>query len=222
MYRSMTTQAIVIRRQRQGEYHKNLTLLTSDLGLIYATAYGAYKMRAGCAWEASRSRWPARTLYHNPVRKSYKVTDLEILQTFEGLTADLSRLAAASLWAEVAIRSYAAGEVSDLLFRLFLDCLRALEFAGERERAVRHVAVPVAFPDARRIPAGHLGLRVLRRRLWRVVSGLVRSPFQLARVRQLRRRLREFAFPRARGATWRPAALLPLNRPRRCASKALP
>ncbi len=46
MYRSISTQAIVIRRERSGEFHKNLTLLTSDLGLINATAYGAYKMHS--------------------------------------------------------------------------------------------------------------------------------------------------------------------------------
>ena len=46
MYRSISTQAIVIRRERLGEFHKSLTLLTSDLGLISATAYGAYKMHS--------------------------------------------------------------------------------------------------------------------------------------------------------------------------------
>ncbi len=134
MFRSVTTEALVLRRQRQGEYHKNLTLLTPDLGLVYATAYGAYKMRSRLRMGSEPFTLTRAYLYHNPVRKSYTLTDLEILQTFEGLTVDLSRVAAASLWAEVAIRSYAAGEVSDMLFRLFLGCLRVLELAAEREQ----------------------------------------------------------------------------------------
>ena len=47
MYRSISTHAIVIRRERSGEFHKSLSLLTTDLGLINAIAYGAYKMNSG-------------------------------------------------------------------------------------------------------------------------------------------------------------------------------
>ena len=46
MERSISTNAIIIRRERFGEFHKGLTLLTSDLGLVSATAYGAYKMQS--------------------------------------------------------------------------------------------------------------------------------------------------------------------------------
>ena len=102
------------------------------MGLIYATAYGAYKMHSRLRMGSEPFTLARAYLYHNPVKKSYKLTDLEILQTFESLQTDVSRIAAASLWAEIAIRSFAAGEVSDRLFRLFLACLRELESSGER------------------------------------------------------------------------------------------
>ena len=89
MYRSISTQAIVIRRERIGEFHKSLALLTADLGLITATAYGAYKSHSRLRLGSEPFTWSAVHLYHNPVRKSYKVTDLEIRASFEGLQADL-------------------------------------------------------------------------------------------------------------------------------------
>ncbi len=127
MYRSITTQAIVIRRERLGEFHKNLVLLTSDMGLVRATAYGAYRMHSPLRMGSEPFTVSQARLYNNPVKQSYKVTELEIRQTFETLLQHLSRLAAASLWAEVALKSYAAGETSDKLFRLFLDSLQLLD-----------------------------------------------------------------------------------------------
>jgi DNA repair protein RecO (recombination protein O) len=134
MYRSISTQAIVIRRERYGEFHKSLSLLTADLGLVNATAYGAYKMQSRLRMGSEPFTWSAALLYHNPVKHSFKVTDLEVRASFGGLQADLGRLAAASLWAEVVQKSYGAGEVSGMLFRLFLECLGQLENADVRRQ----------------------------------------------------------------------------------------
>jgi DNA repair protein RecO (recombination protein O) len=133
MYRSITTQAIVIRRERYGEFHKSLTLLTSDLGLITATAYGAYKMQSRLRLGSEPFTWSLVQLYHNPVKKSYKVTDMEVRRDYRGLQSDLSRVAAASLWAEIIQRSFGAGETSGPLFGLFRDCLTVLERGSERD-----------------------------------------------------------------------------------------
>ncbi len=129
MYRSISTHGIVIRRERSGEFHKSLSLLTTDLGLINATAYGAFKMNSRLRMGSEPFTWSRIQLYHNPVRRSYKVTEMEILASFDGLQRDLSRVAAASLWAEVVQKSYGAGEVSGGLFRLLLDSLQLLDAA---------------------------------------------------------------------------------------------
>ena len=129
MYRSVSTQAIVVRRARVGEFHKSLSLLTEDLGLISATAYGAYKAQSRLRLGSEPFTWCTAQLYHNPVKKSYKITELEISSSFEGLQADLGRLAAASLWAEIVQKSYGAGEMSGGLFGLFRDSLSLVERA---------------------------------------------------------------------------------------------
>ena len=134
MYRSASTHAIVIRRERLGEFHKNVVLLTSDLGLVRATAYGAYKMQSHLRLGSEPFTHSRVVLYTNPVSKSSKVMELEIRETFPSLPADLSRLAAASLWAEVVIKSFGAGEVSDRLFHLLLDSLRLLDASDARRQ----------------------------------------------------------------------------------------
>jgi DNA repair protein RecO (recombination protein O) len=139
MERSIATQAIVIRRERQGEFHKYLSLLTSDLGLLHATAYGAYRMHSPLRMGSEPFTWSRALLYHNPVKHSYKITELEIRGSFPGLLANLSRFASASLWAEVAQKSYGAGETSSLLFRLFLESLQLLEASDERRQAYLNI-----------------------------------------------------------------------------------
>lgn len=133
MERNISTQAIVIRRERYGEFHKSLALLTADLGLISATAYGAFKMNSRLRLGSEPFTWCLARLYHNPVKHTYKVTDLEIADSFPGLQQDVTRLAAASLWAEIVQKSYGAGETSATLFSLFLDSLRLLSGPDRRD-----------------------------------------------------------------------------------------
>jgi DNA repair protein RecO (recombination protein O) len=92
-------------------------------------AYGAYKAQSRLRLGSEPFTCCTALLYHNPVKKSYKVTELEIIASYEGLQSDLGRLAAASLWAEVVQRSYGAGETSSDLFELVRDCLTHLEHA---------------------------------------------------------------------------------------------
>ncbi len=127
MFRSIVTPAIVIRRERFGEQHKSLTLLTADRGLLQAMAWGAWRMQSRLATGSEPFTHCLARLYHNPVKNTYKVTELEIRDGFEGLRRDLDRISAASLWAEVCLRSIAAGETSSGLYRLMLGCLRQLD-----------------------------------------------------------------------------------------------
>jgi len=132
MDRNVSTQAIVIRRERLGEFHKSLVLLTADMGLVRAVAYGAYRMKSPLRMGSEPFTVSLARLYNNPVKQSYKVTELEVRRTFDSLVKDFSRVAAASLWAEVVLKSYAAGETSDELFRLFLGALQLLDEAETR------------------------------------------------------------------------------------------
>jgi DNA repair protein RecO (recombination protein O) len=132
MERSISTDAVVIRRERSGEFHKGLTLLTADLGLVRATAYGAYKMQSRLRMASEPFTACRAQLYHNPVSHTHKVTELEVKESFPHLQAELPRIATASLWVEVILKSYGAGELSDHLYRLFLGCLRLLDVVDRR------------------------------------------------------------------------------------------
>lgn len=126
MFRSVTTDAIVIRRERMGEYHKSLLLLTSDLGLVTASAFGAFKMQSRLRMGSEPFTHSRASLYHNPVKKTYKVMELDVKQSFERLQEDLPRMSAVSLWAEIVRKSFGAGDTTDALFSLFLGCLRRM------------------------------------------------------------------------------------------------
>jgi DNA repair protein RecO (recombination protein O) len=139
MERSISTDAVIIRRERSGEFHKGLTLLTSDLGLVRATAYGAYKMHSRLRMASEPFTACRVHLYHNPVSRTYKVTELEVTESFPHLQAELQRITTASVWVEAILRSYAAGEQSDLLYRLLLGCLRLLD--GMEGRGVPYVSL---------------------------------------------------------------------------------
>jgi DNA repair protein RecO (recombination protein O) len=129
-FRTVSTPVIVIRRERMGESHKGLVLLTADRGLLRAAAYGAWKMHSTLRTGSEPFAHSLARLYHDPVKNTWKVTDLEMRESFDGLRADLARIEAASLWAEVVLKSIAAGETSSGVFRLMLTCLRALEASG--------------------------------------------------------------------------------------------
>ena len=118
-----------------------------------ATAYGAYRAQSCLRLGSEPFTWSAVNLYHNPVSKSYKVTELEINASFEGLQGDLARLAAASLWAEIVQNPSAAGEHRRRVVRSLQGIAAAPGARGCGAGAIRDHALPLAVSLARRLPA---------------------------------------------------------------------
>jgi DNA repair protein RecO (recombination protein O) len=144
MFRSSSTPAIVLRKSRIGEIHKALTLLTPGGGLVHAVAHGAYRMK-------SRLR-PCEPLtiiraylYHEPVKNQFKLTDAEVLELLVGVRSSVIRYFAASLWAEVALKSYGAGESFGELFRLLHDALLLLDRLPEERESLLTVQFLMRF-----------------------------------------------------------------------------
>lgn len=127
MSRNIRTEAIVLRTRRVGDIHKAVTLLTPEAGLIEAMAHGVYKGKGKLGGATDPFALSTAYLYYEPVKKNYKITDMECLDLFESVRGDLDRYYAASLWAEVIIRSYAGGEGAHRLFSLLEESLRALD-----------------------------------------------------------------------------------------------
>ena len=64
-------------------------------------------------------------LYRDPVKDQYKITEITCRDDFGGIRASVPRYFAASLWAEVVLRSPGAADPADL-YALLLGCLLAL------------------------------------------------------------------------------------------------
>jgi DNA repair protein RecO (recombination protein O) len=151
MFRSSSTPAIVLKKTRIGEIHKALTLLTPGTGLVHVVAHGAYKMRSRlrpCEPFAIIRAY----LYHEPVKNQYKLTDAEVVESLEGVRASVTRYYAASLWAEVALKSFGAGESFGELFRLLHDALVLLDRLPERREGLLTVQFLMRFLEL----SGHL------------------------------------------------------------------
>ena len=130
--RSSTTEAVVLRKTRVGEIHKSLTLFSRDTGLVKAMAHGAFKIKSRLRTTSEPFHVVRAYLYHDPVRDQYKITDMESLSALDGIRSSVQRYYAASLWAEVVIRSYGGGENFPLLYDLLVGALKLLDPAPDR------------------------------------------------------------------------------------------
>ncbi len=145
--RSSITEAVVLRKTRVGEIHKSLTLFSRQRGLIRAIAHGAFKIKSRLRVTSEPFQVVRAYLYHDPVRDQYKITDMESLAALDGIRESVQRYYAASLWAEVVIRSYGGGESFPLLYDLLVDALRLLAAAPDRTVTLLSVQVLLRFLD---------------------------------------------------------------------------
>lgn len=130
MFRHSVTQAIVLQSRQFGEIHKSVTLFTPGEGLVTAVAHGAKKMGSRLRSTTEVFCLSRVFLYMDPVRRTYKITDMEGLRLFHGIRASLARYYAASLWAEVVLKSFAGGDSAGPLFGLLRESLSLCEEAS--------------------------------------------------------------------------------------------
>jgi DNA repair protein RecO (recombination protein O) len=127
MFRNSSSPAIVLRKNRVGEIHKALSLLTPEVGLISAMAHGAYKMKSRLRLASEPFGYVRVYLYHDPVKEQFKITDLESIDLFEGIRASVAKFFTASLWAEAVLKSFGGGDSFRELFGLLRDALGVLD-----------------------------------------------------------------------------------------------
>ena len=121
-----------MKTSRIGEIHKSVTFLSPQTGILSAIAHGAYKGKSklgGVTEVFSHSRL---YLYHNPVKNSYKISDVEPISVYTALRQDLAKYYVGSLWSEVIIRTYAGGGDYHSIFRLLREALSLLDTCEER------------------------------------------------------------------------------------------
>ena len=133
MSRYTRAEGIILRSVRSGEYHKALTILTPEEGILRATAFGAYKGKSKLSGATEIFTEGTFFLYRNPVKEQVKVSDIAPADVHEGVRQDLERLYIASFWAELLIKTYGGGGEYSRLFRFFRRALGYLETIPEEE-----------------------------------------------------------------------------------------
>ena len=130
MNRSITTQALVLNLKPAGENNSTVTLLTPTQGIIYATLYGGpkSKMRSLAAQWNAGNIW----LYENSEKKQIKITDFEVVNYHSSFSQNLFKMYAASLAAELAIKTRCAGS-SKQCFTLVKGFLDGMELSNEEQ-----------------------------------------------------------------------------------------
>ncbi len=127
MRRNITTNALILRTRRIGEYHKLVTCLTPALGLVDALAYGAYKGKSKLSGITEPYTFLSLHLYYNPVKKAYKVTEAEEHVPYTVVRGSLARVYRASLFSEIVLKSFGGGGDSADIFLLLKDAFFVLD-----------------------------------------------------------------------------------------------
>ena len=121
----VSTRGLVIRSVQYKDADRVLTVLSDKLGRVTVKARGVSRKNSRLASSAQLFCCSDMVLYENQGR--YSLNEAQIVEQFEGLRSDISRMALASYFAEVLgceeEEEEAGGEE---LLRLTLNCLYAL------------------------------------------------------------------------------------------------
>ena len=130
MTRHHQCDAVILKSVRMGDTHRIIHLLSPELGIIQAAAFGSRKGTGKLAGMVSPFVSGRFFLYHNPQKDQYKIEDVKPYAYREYLQQDLTSLYTASFFAEVVLKSFGSGgdheQTYDLLIRL-LDLLERVE-----------------------------------------------------------------------------------------------
>ena len=130
MNRSYYTNAIILNLKPTGENNNSVTIITPDKGIIYATLYGGpkSKLRSLVAQWHSGKIW----LYDNPEKKQTKISDMDVTNYHQTFGQNLFKMYAASLAAEIAIKTRCAGS-SEQCFTLINGFFDGMELCDEEQ-----------------------------------------------------------------------------------------
>ena len=130
MNRSSSTDAIVLSLKPLGENNSSVTLLTPEAGIVYAVLYGGPKSRM----RSLVSQWNSGKvwLYENPEKNQIKISDFEVSNYHTSFSQNLFKSYAASLAAELAIKTRCAGSAQQC-HRLVSGFLDGMELCDEEQ-----------------------------------------------------------------------------------------
>ena len=127
MDRNYCTEAVVLKTGRLGDFHKTVTMLSPDAGIIDAVAHGAYKGRSKISSLTDPFCVSEFNLYHNPSRQQWKITGCESRRLNSGIKESLNAVSNASFWTELVLKTHASGADYSTVYRMLTSALSALD-----------------------------------------------------------------------------------------------
>lgn len=127
----ITIDGLIIKEQSIGDSDKLITILSRNLGVIYAYASGAKSIKSKKGAATCLLSYSSLTLKKKG--DSYRVTEASPIEVFFKTGDDIEALALAQYFCEIALHNAPSDDQSETVLRLFLN---ALHFLCEKKRNV--------------------------------------------------------------------------------------
>ncbi len=128
--RNKCIQAIILTITPQGENNRRICVLSSDMGLFYATLYGGPKSKlrslvqpfnAGKLW-----------IYNDALKKSIKITDFEVTDSHINIHTNLYKIWTVNFACEILLKTHCAGDEKKA-FTLFCAFTNGIDKCDDKE-----------------------------------------------------------------------------------------
>jgi len=131
MERFFWLEAFILKTQKIGELHRQLTLFTAKKGLLTAIAHGAQRI-TGKLHSLTESFIHGRFfIYYQPTKDTYKINEVVVLKNYPSLRQSLSKFYIANLFAEIVLASFGGGAAQGEIYQLYQESFGQLEVMPE-------------------------------------------------------------------------------------------
>ena len=162
MDRNRRLQAIILKKYPIGDSHDGIILLTEKEGLQSTIAHGARSAKGRLRGQVPLFASGIFDIYTNPVKKSNKIIDIQLLTEYPGIRESIEKFYTASLWAEIALKTHAGGQAAAFVFSLMESGLALLDICADDQ--VRSLSIHyllhwlegvggIAEPETRNLPS---------------------------------------------------------------------
>lgn len=129
--RHLVTEGVILKVKPSGESNRIFSFISPELGVAYATAYGAAKIKSRFCASVQPLTKMKLFLYKSPKADIYRLDDIAEVEPFDELRAGLNPLYLFSFYVDVLLRSFISHEEARSYFYLLKYSLELLrEQAG--------------------------------------------------------------------------------------------
>ena len=143
--RHIVAHGIVIRTYPFREIDRNFVLISPELGIIRATAYGACKVKSRFCAVVQPFVSATFNLYYNPQDQSYKLEDIAEADTHDELRADIRLLYLVSFYCDVLQNCYIAPEDFKAYYYMLVYSLEILSQQHDLHKSFMFFAAKFLF-----------------------------------------------------------------------------